>query len=200
MTCGCVGAAPLPDTEELSSHHSSVSNTEYLTDLTAPASWYPAARMVRRKIVAHMGPTNSGKTHAALQALKAAGTGVYCGPLRLLAWEASLRRALHVSMSPVGSLSLRSSFPSTALSGAHHGSLRLLAWPASFASRYLPVSSLPDLQLELLSPSRRLCAIHCRCMDDPKPRKLRNQYCSPASKAQLICQPISEQGLCLHAD
>ena len=34
-----------------------------------------------------MGPTNSGKTHAALQALKSAGTGVYCGPLRLLAWE-----------------------------------------------------------------------------------------------------------------
>ena len=27
-----------------------------------------------------MGPTNSGKTHAALQALKAADTGVYCGP------------------------------------------------------------------------------------------------------------------------
>ena len=34
-----------------------------------------------------MGPTNSGKTHAALQALKSADTGVYCGPLRLLAWE-----------------------------------------------------------------------------------------------------------------
>ncbi len=39
------------------------------------------------QVVAHMGPTNSGKTHAALQALKAAETGVYCGPLRLLAWE-----------------------------------------------------------------------------------------------------------------
>lgn len=34
-----------------------------------------------------MGPTNSGKTHAALSELKAAGSGVYCGPLRLLAWE-----------------------------------------------------------------------------------------------------------------
>ena len=42
------------------------------------------------QVVAHMGPTNSGKTHAALQALKAAETGVYCGPLRLLAWEACL--------------------------------------------------------------------------------------------------------------
>ena len=45
--------------------------------------------MMLRRVVAHMGPTNSGKTHAALQALKAAETGVYCGPLRLLAWEAS---------------------------------------------------------------------------------------------------------------
>jgi hypothetical protein len=59
----------------------------HLTDLTCPASWYPAARMMRRRIVAHMGPTNSGKTHTALAELKAADTGVYCGPLRLLAWE-----------------------------------------------------------------------------------------------------------------
>jgi hypothetical protein len=33
------------------------------------------------------GPTNSGKTYNALQALKAAPRGVYCGPLRLLAME-----------------------------------------------------------------------------------------------------------------
>lgn len=43
-----------------------------------------------------MGPTNSGKTHAALQALKAADTGIYCGPLRLLAWEASLKQLHHL--------------------------------------------------------------------------------------------------------
>lgn len=36
---------------------------------------------------AHLGPTNSGKTHAALKALRSARSGVYCGPLRLLAWE-----------------------------------------------------------------------------------------------------------------
>ena len=100
MTCGCAGAAPLPDTEELSEElfdrHTGPSSTEHLTDLTTPASWYSAARMMRRRVVAHMGPTNSGKTHAALQALKAAGTGVYCGPLRLLAWEASSYHALHL--------------------------------------------------------------------------------------------------------
>jgi hypothetical protein len=33
------------------------------------------------------GPTNSGKTYTALQALGAAKSGVYCGPLRLLANE-----------------------------------------------------------------------------------------------------------------
>jgi len=35
----------------------------------------------------HVGPTNSGKTHQALQALAAAKTGCYAGPLRLLAHE-----------------------------------------------------------------------------------------------------------------
>ncbi|KAF9792586.1 P-loop containing nucleoside triphosphate hydrolase protein [Thelephora terrestris] len=35
----------------------------------------------------HVGPTNSGKTHQALQALAAAKSGVYAGPLRLLAHE-----------------------------------------------------------------------------------------------------------------
>jgi hypothetical protein len=33
------------------------------------------------------GPTNSGKTYTALQALAGAQRGVYCGPLRLLAME-----------------------------------------------------------------------------------------------------------------
>ena len=33
------------------------------------------------------GPTNSGKTYQALQSLTAGASGVYCGPLRLLAWE-----------------------------------------------------------------------------------------------------------------
>ncbi|GIL59735.1 hypothetical protein Vafri_14458 [Volvox africanus] len=64
-----------------------------LTDLTRPASWYPLARSLKRKVVAHLGPTNSGKTHAALQALKAAPSGIYCGPLRLLACEVADRLA-----------------------------------------------------------------------------------------------------------
>lgn len=48
---------------------------------------FPEARMVKRKIIYHAGPTNSGKTHSALERFQAAKSGVYCGPLRLLATE-----------------------------------------------------------------------------------------------------------------
>ena len=56
-------------------------------NMTDPGRWYPAARAMRRAIHLHVGPTNSGKTHAAVQRLKRAESGVYCSPLRLLAWE-----------------------------------------------------------------------------------------------------------------
>ena len=56
-------------------------------DLRLPHEAYPAARAMRRTIHAHVGPTNSGKTHAAIEALRSAASGVYCGPLRLLAFE-----------------------------------------------------------------------------------------------------------------
>lgn len=48
---------------------------------------YAFTRSVRRKFIMHVGPTNSGKTHNALRALAAAKTGLYAGPLRLLAHE-----------------------------------------------------------------------------------------------------------------
>ena len=57
------------------------------TDFSHPAEWFPEARSIRRRIIMHVGPTNSGKTHHALQALAAAKTGYYAGPLRLLAHE-----------------------------------------------------------------------------------------------------------------
>ncbi|KAL6748021.1 hypothetical protein V8C86DRAFT_3147252 [Haematococcus lacustris] len=59
-----------------------------LLNLRQPESWYPMARALRRRFIYHAGPTNSGKTYAAMQALAAAQRGVYCGPLRLLALEA----------------------------------------------------------------------------------------------------------------
>lgn len=57
------------------------------TDLTKPQEWFPYARLDRRKIIFHGGPTNSGKTYSALQRLKEAKQGIYLGPLRLLAAE-----------------------------------------------------------------------------------------------------------------
>lgn len=45
------------------------------------------ARKIPRKIIYHMGPTNSGKTYHAIQALAAAQKGCYLAPLRLLAAE-----------------------------------------------------------------------------------------------------------------
>jgi ATP-dependent RNA helicase SUPV3L1/SUV3 len=48
---------------------------------------FPLARQLKRKIVFHVGPTNSGKTYQALKALKEATTGYYLAPLRLLALE-----------------------------------------------------------------------------------------------------------------
>ena len=56
-------------------------------DLRLPHSWYPMARSMRRRLIYHGGPTNSGKTHNALVAMQKAESGVYCGPLRLLAME-----------------------------------------------------------------------------------------------------------------
>ena len=42
---------------------------------------------MHRKIVFHAGPTNSGKTYHALERFLSAKSGVYCGPLKLLAVE-----------------------------------------------------------------------------------------------------------------
>jgi ATP-dependent RNA helicase SUPV3L1/SUV3 len=51
-----------------------------------PESFEVASRMPRR-FIALLGPTNSGKTHRAMEALALADSGVYLAPLRLLALE-----------------------------------------------------------------------------------------------------------------
>ncbi len=48
---------------------------------------FPLARAMNRRFILHIGPTNSGKTHDAIEALKTAESGVYLAPLRLLAYE-----------------------------------------------------------------------------------------------------------------
>ena len=62
----------------------------------------PARGTPPERVVAHLGPTNSGKTHAALEELAARGTGVYAGPLRMLAQEAHRRLGDRVGTENVG--------------------------------------------------------------------------------------------------
>ncbi|MDR3515318.1 MAG: helicase-related protein [Azospirillaceae bacterium] len=52
---------------------------------------FPIARGLGRRLVLIIGPTNSGKTHRAIAALRAARDGVYLAPLRLLALEVAER-------------------------------------------------------------------------------------------------------------
>ena len=70
---------------------SDIRNQQALADLRYPAEWFPATRGMHRAIHLHVGPTNSGKTYHALQRLEQAGSGVYAGPLRLLAHEVYTR-------------------------------------------------------------------------------------------------------------
>lgn len=68
-----------------------LANQKRIADLKYPTEWFPATRAIQRTIHLHVGPTNSGKTYHALQRLEAAKTGIYAGPLRLLAHEVYTR-------------------------------------------------------------------------------------------------------------
>lgn len=68
-----------------------VANQKRVADLRYPSEWFPATRALQRKIFLHVGPTNSGKTYQALQRLENAESGIYAGPLRLLAHEVYTR-------------------------------------------------------------------------------------------------------------
>ncbi|GLH11315.1 hypothetical protein R5R35_001449 [Gryllus longicercus] len=68
-------------------HLECMDDLKKISDLRSPANWYPGARARTRKVIFHAGPTNSGKTYHALQRFLSAKSGVYCGPLKLLATE-----------------------------------------------------------------------------------------------------------------
>ena len=62
----------------------------------------PQRREPPESVVAHLGPTNSGKTHDALRFLAEQGRGVYAGPLRMLAQEAHRRLGAELGEERVG--------------------------------------------------------------------------------------------------
>lgn len=68
-------------------HLECMDELQKISDLRLPANWYPEARSVERKFIFHSGPTNSGKTYQAMEAFINADSGVYCGPLKMLAVE-----------------------------------------------------------------------------------------------------------------
>ena len=68
-----------------------INNQIKVADLRYPYEWFPGTRALQRKLHLHIGPTNSGKTYHALQRLEAAASGMYAGPLRLLAHEVYMR-------------------------------------------------------------------------------------------------------------
>lgn len=63
-----------------------------------PKDEFSGVRKLKRHFIIHEGPTNSGKTYHALQALKNAASGAYLAPLRLLALE--IRDKMHESKIP----------------------------------------------------------------------------------------------------
>jgi len=79
------------NSEEYSAERARFLALRECSSMIKPHDWYPGARLFKRKIIYHGGPTNSGKTYHALRALREAnadqGGGVFCGPLRLLALE-----------------------------------------------------------------------------------------------------------------
>lgn len=70
---------------------SDIQNQRQLADLRYPTEWFPGTRATQRVVHLHVGPTNSGKTYHALKRLESAESGVYAGPLRLLAHEVYTR-------------------------------------------------------------------------------------------------------------
>ena len=62
-------------------------SSKILNDYLGEFWIHTTARDIKRTIIYHMGPTNSGKTYHSIEALSKAKTGCYLAPLRLLAGE-----------------------------------------------------------------------------------------------------------------
>lgn len=77
----------LQHAKQIFPHLDCMDDLKQISDLREPANWYPSARAINRKIIFHSGPTNSGKTYHAMERFLEAKSGVYCGPLKMLATE-----------------------------------------------------------------------------------------------------------------
>lgn len=85
----------LKHAKEIFPHLDCIHDLKRISDLSNPPNWYPEARQQKRKIVFHGGPTNSGKTYHAMQRFLSAKSGIYCGPLKMLAVEVFTKSNAH---------------------------------------------------------------------------------------------------------
>lgn len=81
----------LKHAQEIYPHLSCMEELKQISDLTEPTYWYVEARDIKRKVIYHAGPTNSGKTYSALKRFQTSPSGLYCGPLKLLASEVFIK-------------------------------------------------------------------------------------------------------------
>lgn len=84
-----------------------IDRASYVRTVTAASMMNPLLRLPARRselnsVVAHLGPTNSGKTHAALTPLIERSEGIYATPLRMLAWEGYERLCAELGADKVG--------------------------------------------------------------------------------------------------
>ncbi len=79
----CAAKYQLEPVEQMLALYDSISSTSlsHIPDL------FREARKLKRHFVIHVGGTNTGKTHDAMEALARAPSGVYLCPLRMLAYE-----------------------------------------------------------------------------------------------------------------
>jgi ATP-dependent RNA helicase SUPV3L1/SUV3 len=117
-----------------------------------PHEWYPEVRKIKRTIHYHMGPTNSGKTREAIQSLMSAKRGIYCAPLRLLAWE------IHEKLNSGGvKCSLKTGQEKIAADNATHLSCTI---EACNIERSYDVAVIDEIQL-INDPDRGSAWSHC---------------------------------------
>jgi hypothetical protein len=91
-----------------------------LLDLTKPHTWYPLARTVRRKIFAHVGPTNSGKVNFAIFTKIACSIADCCADAqRVSSVERSENRNVLLAVAIVGFGDLREAEQSFGLQFGH---------------------------------------------------------------------------------
>ena len=81
------GSRPAPAEAEAGTRRVSNAAVARIAGLDRYAAHFATARALNRRIIACLGPTNSGKTYYGLSRLAEAESGIALGPLRLLAHE-----------------------------------------------------------------------------------------------------------------